>query len=227
MSLMQIGSLALALAVLASAWLGPLPDLARQSFAAHMTIHIAVVAVAAPLLALAVAGTAADPVRVMPRVIQPVPASMIELVIVWVWHVPALHHAARLESGMFVLEQASFIGAGVLLWVAAIGGDHEQRRLRAGGGVIALLFTSMHMTLLGSLFALAGRPLFQHGSAAAVSPVADQQLGGALLVADQQLGGVIMLLVGGASYLLGGLWLTAAALRSRIVPSVGRHGSIV
>jgi putative membrane protein len=32
-------------------------------------------------------------------------------------------------------------------------------------------------------------------------------------VADQQLGGVIMLLVGGAVYLAGGLWLTAVAMR--------------
>jgi putative membrane protein len=200
---MPIVSLLIALTVLALTWLGPLPDLARHSFAAHMTMHIAVVAVAAPLLALAVAGTAADPVRTMPRLAAPIPASMIELVVVWAWHVPALHHAAREEAGAFVLEQASFILAGLLLWMAAIGGDGEQRRLRAGGGIVALLFTSMHMTLLGALFALGSRPLFQHGAqAAGLSPLADQQLGG-----------VIMLLVGGASYLLGGLWLTAVALR--------------
>lgn len=214
---MRTGWFTLALAVLGLAWLGPLPDLARQSFAAHMTMHIAVVAVAAPLLALAMAGTATDPVRAMPRLVAPIPASMLELVIVWAWHVPALHHAARLQSGTFVLEQGSFVVAGVLLWIAAIGGDREQRRLRAGGGILALLFTSMHMTLLGALFALANRPLFQHApSVAGLSPVADQQLGG-----------VIMLLVGGASYLLGGLGLTAAALRSRPARSVSRQESTV
>jgi putative membrane protein len=213
MSLMRIGSLALALAVLASAWLGPLPDLARHSFAAHMTMHIAVVAMAAPLLALAIAGTTVDPVRAIPNVVAPIPASMIELVIVWAWHAPALHHAARHQSAAFVLEQATFVVAGILLWIAAIGGDREQRRLRAGGGIVALLFTSMHMTLLGALFALANRPLFQHAPPAlGLSPVADQQLGG-----------VIMLLIGGASYLLGGLWLTAAMLRSKAALSFGRE----
>jgi putative membrane protein len=210
---MRTTFLAMALAVLGLTWLSPFPDLARHSFAVHMTMHIAVVAVAAPLLALAVAGTGADPVRAMPRLAAPIPASMIELVVVWAWHVPALHHAAREEADAFALEQASFILAGLLLWTAAIGGDNEQRRLRAGGGIVALLFTSMHMTLLGALFALASRPLFQHGApAAGLSPLADQQLGG-----------VIMLLVGGASYLLGGLWLTAVALRLQATPSLRRE----
>jgi putative membrane protein len=210
MPVMRIGSLVLGLAVLAVAWLGPLPRLASHSFAAHMSMHIAVVAMAAPLLSLTMAGTVADPVRSMPRVMAPIPASLIELVVIWAWHVPALHHAARHETGAFVLEQATFVAAGVLLWTSAIGGDREQRRLRAGSGVVALLFTSMHMTLLGALFALANRPLFEPASSLDASQVADQQLGG-----------VIMLLVGGASYLLGGLWLTAAALRSGSVPSTG------
>jgi putative membrane protein len=145
--------------------------------------------------------------------VAPILASMIELVIVWAWHVPALHQAARHEGGAFALEQTSFMLAGLLLWIAAIGGDAEQRRLRAGGGIVALLFTSMHMTLLGALFALAGRPLFQHEApASGLSPLVDQQLGG-----------VIMLLVGGASYLLGGLWLTAVALRFNPTPSFVRQ----
>ena len=194
----------LGLAILALTWLGPLPALARESFAAHMTLHITIVAVAAPLLAFAMAGTVVDPVRARPSLVAAIPASMIELVIVWGWHVPVLHHAARVQSPAFVLEQATFLASGLLLWIAAFGGDDEQRRVRAGGGVAALLFTSMHMTLLGALFSLANRPLFQHTTAESVGHAA----------ADQQLGGVIMLLVGGASYLIGGLYLTALALRS-------------
>jgi putative membrane protein len=215
MPVMRTASFAFALAVLAAAWIGPLPHLASQSFAAHMTMHIAVVAIAAPLLALAMAGTVVDPIRRMPAV-SPIAASMVELVVVWAWHVPALHHAARHGAGVFVFEQATFLIAGVLLWSAAVGGDAEQRRLRAGGGIVALLFTSMHMTLLGALFALANRPLFQHGFPSEVSSVVDQQLGG-----------VIMLLIGGASYLAGGVWLTAIALRSRSTLPRRRQESIV
>jgi putative membrane protein len=212
---MRTGCSALALAVLGLAWLGPLPALARESFAAHMTTHMAVVAVAAPLIALAVAGSAMDAARRAPRILAPIPASMIELVIVWVWHAPVLHHAARHDAWTLVLEQATFLAAGVFLWMSAIGGDREQRRLRAGAGTIALLFTSMHMTLLGALFAVANRPLFEHAPApAGLSPLEDQHLGGA-----------IMLLVGGVSYLVGGLWLTASMLGPRITATVKGHQS--
>lgn len=194
----------LGLAVLAAAWLGPLPALARHSFAAHMTMHMAVVAVAAPLLAQAISVGRFDPTRAMPRLFAPIPASLVELVVVWAWHTPALHGAAREAAWPLMIEQASFIAAGLLLWIAALGGSGDGRRVRTGAGVVALLFTSMHMTLLGALFALSPRPLFPHASTlpAGMSPIADLHLGGA-----------IMLLVGGVSYLLGGLWLTAGLLR--------------
>jgi putative membrane protein len=200
--------------VLAIVWFGPLPGLASQSFAAHMTLHMAVVAVAAPCLALAFAGTRWDLVRAVPRIAAPIQASLVEFLVVWAWHAPALHHAARHETWALVIEQGSFLAAGLLLWTAACGGDRLQRRIRAGAGVVALLFTSMHMTLLGALFALANRPLFLHGPEAAS-------------LADQHLGGTIMLLVGGTSYLLGGLWLTAGLLGAGRPRSAPTSSSIV
>jgi putative membrane protein len=205
---MRRAILALGLIALGLAWFGPLPGLARQSFAAHMTMHMAVVAVAAPLLALALAGTSSDPVRAQPSFPTPIFASFIEFAVVWGWHAPAFHHAARLQAWVLVLEQGSFLAAGLLLWIAVLGGRDAHRPFRRGSGIVALLFTSMHMTLLGALFALANRPLFLH------SPEA---LPNGSVLADQHLGGTIMLLVGGASYLLGGLWLTAEVLRRSAV----------
>ena len=80
---------------------------------------------------------------------------------------------------------------------------------RRASGILALLLTTMHMTLLGVLIALAPRTLYGTPGAA---------LFGTELMPlhDQQIGGVIMLLVGGGSYLLGGL-----ALLRRLV-----HGDV-
>jgi putative membrane protein len=200
---------ALGLLALAVAWLGPLPRLARDSFAAHMTMHMAVVAVAAPLLALGLAGARFDPVRRAPWLFAPVPASIVELVIVWVWHAPVLHHAARhLRSGLF-FEQLTFLASGLLVWCSAFGGAaaSDGQRPRRAAGVVALLLTSMHMTLLGALLALTPRPLYHHVEGfIGLTPLDDQHLGGA-----------IMLLVGGIAYLTGGLWLTAGLLRGPVL----------
>jgi putative membrane protein len=200
---MRTMPLTLGLVVLGAAWASPLPEIARQSFSAHMAMHMAVVALAAPLLTLALSGSKLDPVCARPRLFAPIPASIIELVVVWAWHTPALHHAARHETWALVLEQGSFLAAGLLLWMAAFGGRREQLRSRGGAGIAGLLFTSMHMTLLGALFVLSTRPLYAH---------IPNVPGGLSPLADQHLGGVIMLLVGGTSYLVGGLSLTARLL---------------
>jgi putative membrane protein len=188
---------------LAAVWLGPLPQLARRAFWAHMAMHMGVVAVAAPLLAVGVVGGRLDPVRKTPRLFAPIPASVLELIAVWAWHTPALHQTARHSTVGLVAEQSMFLLTGLLLWLSACGGDAWCRRTQAAAGVVGLLLTAMHMTLLGALLALSPRPLYAHVD------------GFARLTAleDQHLGGAIMLLMGGIAYLLGGLWLTVGLLR--------------
>lgn len=214
------------LVVLGAAWLGPLPELSRHSFTAHMAMHMAVVAVAAPLLALWLAGSRFDPVRRMASAppspgppwpaallaiaLSPIVASVIEFLVVWAWHAPALHHAARNAAGWRVIEQASFLFVGLLVWLAAFGGGAGQRRQRAAAGIGGLLLTSMHMTLLGVLLTVATRPLYPHGAQVAFGLTAMQ---------DQHLGGVLMLLFGGIAYLAGALVLLLGLLRDR-------HGAV-
>jgi putative membrane protein len=191
--------------LLAGLWLGPLPEMARSSFALHMVLHIGVVALAAPLLAFGIAGSRADPAIAAPRLVAPLPASALELVIVWAWHTPLLHHLARVQSWGLVAEQASFLAAGLLVWSAALGGRPRQRQERAAAGIAGLLMTSMHMTLLGALLAVTPRPLFHHAAAPAF---------GLTALEDQHLGGVLMLIGAGLPYLAGALALLATLLRT-------------
>ena len=196
----------LGLIVLGATWFGPLPQLARDAFSAHMAMHMGVVAIAAPLLALGIGGSALDPVRRWPGLFPPIPLSLLELVVVWVWHSPALHHLARHTVTGLVAEQTTFLLSGFLVWISVFGGSSAQRQNRVASGIAALLLTSMHMTLLGALLALAPRPLYAHNRSPANLTALD----------DQHLGGAIMLIVGGVAYLAGGLWLTATLVRLTI-----------
>jgi putative membrane protein len=164
-----------------------------------MVMHMGVVAVAAPFLAIGIA-------RAVPKLVSSLPptlaiaASLFEFAAVWTWHAPALHDAARAETALFVLEQAFFLSAGILVWTSAVGARTA--------GVCALLITSMHMVLLGALLLLAPRPLYACSGicspAATLTPLGDQQLGGAL-----------MLIIGGSAYLTGGLTLLLSVLQDR------------
>ena len=175
------------------------------SFTVHMIVHMGIVAIAAPLIAYGLRGTRLDlPDRVG---ITPMLASFVELAVVWFWHLPALRTIADASLALSLVEQASFLTAGVLLWHACF--RPGEGRL---AGTIGLLFTSMHMTLLGVLLALAPRPLYGSGDVTCFGvslPAA----------ADQQIGGVVMLMVGSLAYLLGGVLLLAGVLRDGAVLS--------
>ena len=186
--------------VLLIAWAGPLPGLVPQSFAAHMSLHMLVVGIAVPLVAIWLAPRLA----ITSALALPIVVSLLDFVIVWGWHAPALHHASRSEPLVLVAEQASFFAVSLLVWLVALSG--RDRGNAALGGAMALFFTSMHMTLLGALLGLSPRPLYggHHGP--------DGWLGLTAL-ADQQIGGVVMLAIGGVVYLAGGLTLMARVLR--------------
>lgn len=199
--------------ILAALWLGPLPELTRQSFAAHMALHMGVVAIVAPLIAFGIAGGVLDPVRRWPVAFPAIPWSIAELVVVWSWHAPMLHHAARAIPGGFVAEQGSFFVAGLAVWLASISGPCAAARERAGAGMTALLLTSMHMTLLGALIALTPRALYSHAAHAHAAATTLTPL------EDQHLGGAIMLAIGGVSYLAGGLALATRLVRKPFASS--------
>lgn len=182
--------------LLAAVWGGPLPQLAETTFAAHMLLHVLVVAIAPPLIAIGLTGTRYDPVRSGSILFSPFPASLVEVSVVWMWHLPIPHQAVLNSGWLLGFEQLSYLSAGLLVWLAAIGQPHDTAR--TAGGVSALLFTSTHMTLLGVLITTSPRPLYEHLGVSGLPPLVDQQIGG-----------IIMLSGAGLSYLAGGLFLLA------------------
>ncbi len=163
----------------------------------HMLTHMAIVAVAAPVVALAIRGRRIDPVMRAPRWFSPLPASLLEFAIVWAWHAPLLHLGARHHFGMFAAEQISFFVAALWLWLAIFGGPPQHRPGRAGAGVLALALTFAHMTMLGAVLALSPRVLYGHGE-----------------IADQQYAGTVMIAAATAAYLGGAIWLSRGLLLS-------------
>ncbi|WP_181706693.1 cytochrome c oxidase assembly protein [Chthonobacter rhizosphaerae] len=188
------------LVVLAAVWGGPLLTRDGESFAAHMIAHMGVVAVAAPLIAVGLAGGPADPSARWPAVFAPVPISLAELVVVWGWHAPAARAFADGSAAALVLEQASFLLVGLALWFSCVGHRAGEGPKRAAAGAFGLLLTSVHMTLLGALLALTPRPLYGEGVVTCLGLTLEA-------VDDQTIGGVVMLLVGAAVYLAGGVGL--------------------
>ena len=201
-------------AVLATIWFGPLLAAWRESFAAGMVAHMGVIAIASPLIAIGLPDRW-RPGAGMP-VALPVLASVFELLAVWGWHAPTLRGVAEASLAGTAAEQATFLVAGIFLWSTAFAAPAERSHAAAGAG--ALLLTSIHMTLLGALLALSPRPLYGAGEVTCFGVVLEAGQ-------DQQLGGVILLMVGAAVYLAGGLRLVSGILITRSGPRQDRTWS--
>ena len=169
-------------------------------FTVHMLLHMSIVAGFTPVIAALVAGGRFDPVRRAPAWFAAIPACLFEFAAVWGWHAPALHLAARHRPWIFALEQLTFFVVSLYFWLAVLGGDRETRSARSGTGVLALVLTFAHMTMLGVLIAIAPRDLYGHGSGA---------------IADQQAGGVSMIAISALVYTFAAVRLSHVLLRQR------------
>lgn len=182
---------ALAVAVLAVAFLSPLCALSSALFSARVVHHILLVAVAAPLLALA------QPARRRTGAGLPF---ILATALLWLWHLPIAYDAALSDMAVYWIMQASLFGSAWLFWRAAFSQPE-------GSGLGWVFLAYVAMGLLGALLTLAPQALY---SAHASAPL----LWGFTPLSDQQLGGLIMWMPAGIPFALWGTMLARRAWRS-------------
>lgn len=194
------GWLLAGLIILAGLWLGPLPAMSRTAFSAHMLLHLGVVALVAPLLAMGLVRTGLRLSGNMRGWMML--AFIMEMLVVWGWHAPALHEAAARHVAVFVLQQLSFLLVGLAVWLAGLAARERGNLLIA---MFGFALTLMHMTMLGVLLLMA--PKLIYPAELCLGAFGFEQL------EDQRFGGVLMAAWGGLVYLAGGIVLGYRLLR--------------
>jgi putative membrane protein len=237
----QATCFAAGLATIVVATNGPIDHLADTSLAGHMTQHVLLLAVAAPLLALgemvpAVAWTLpASTRRRTLRRWRPVRRSLtgphwpqwlaaaiaVQIVVMIGWHLVGPYDAALSDQGIHLVEHASFLVTATFFWWLAVG---ARNRRASAASVLAVFVDSLGAIALGAAFILSASPLYPHYVATE----------GANALADQQLAGVIMWAYGGLASVVVGVgafaaWLLAverAELAPRISGSRSTTGAV-
>lgn len=163
---------AIALLVLAIAFVSPICALSSALFAARTVHHILLVCVAAPLIAWA-----------LPRIARPgfgtiMIATLLQAVVLWFWHAPVLYEAALSNDLVYALMELTLLGASVLFWVGVRTGP-------APTAALGLVLTMVQMGMLGALLVFAGSPVYgPHLATTAawgLTPLEDQQLAGLIM----------------------------------------------
>lgn len=203
---------------LATIW--PLDAFGEWSLGAHMAQHMALLALAPPLL------IAGQPLATIAHALPPALskrlhragrgvagvsvaaltlATLVHCGVMWAWHLPAATTAALESDPLHWAMHASFLVAGIWFW-RALWHRLREPELGVGPALVAVVAVMMQMGLLGALLTFAGRPLY---------PVYVERAPalGLDVLADQQLAGLLMWVPACLPYVVGGLWLAARALR--------------
>lgn len=197
------------------ALVSPLDALGSALFSAHMTQHLLLAVVAAPLLVLGA------PAVALPRALSPqwrrrvarwqgrlrrwanarpgLPAvGLAVYALAWsVWHVPALYDAALRSLAVHAVEHATLLTAALAFWAPVL----RPRRTPVWAGPLLLAGAAAQGGILAALLVFSPRALYAHGAATAwwgLDPLSDQALAG-----------VIMWVPGGIVYLIAAATLFA------------------
>lgn len=197
-------------AVLVLALVSPVAGLSSDLVAAHMLQHLLLVVVAAPLVAAGDVGPgllAALPPRsrrLLVRAWRRLPAAarapgaavvaggVALVVVLWAWHVPALHVAAVEHPVLHLLEHITLLAPAVTFWGGVV---HRRARPRQLLPAIVLTAAALVMAggVLGALLTFAGSELYT-----AYRP----ELWGVQPLDDQRFAGMLLWVAGGPPYAL-------------------------
>jgi cytochrome c oxidase assembly factor CtaG len=192
-------------AVLTLALVSPLHQAGERSFTLHMIEHELIMLVATLLLAmsrsgaimawglprplrLSLGGAWKSPLqRLWKRLTDPVTATAIQAIVMWMWHAPVLFDRALESSGWHIAQHACFFLSSLIFWWAML----HPRRGGYGVSAACLFATSLIGGGLGALMSLSSSPWYADYAAMGISGI------GLDPVDDQRLAGLIMWIPGG------------------------------
>jgi cytochrome c oxidase assembly factor CtaG len=184
-------------AVAVVAVLPPLDPVVDASFVLHMTQHLVLMVVAAPLLALGAPGlplllalphrrrrqliaarSSAPGRRARAVAASPVLALVVFAVVVVAWHLPSVYTAALEDDVLHEAEHACFLLAGWLLWLPLASPD---RALDGGRGTLYVFLGGFPMVGVGAALVMAPHPVYPGQTGTGPGALAAQQMAGVLM----------------------------------------------
>lgn len=216
----------LGLGAIVLALLSPIGTYDTLLFSMHMTQHLLLIIVAAPLIWL---GAPLLPVlwafprearrsvgsifhhehplnRVFTFLTRAPVALTLYVVNLVVWHVPALYDLAQGRTVVHDLEHAFFLGTALLFWWPVIHPTGGKRRLGYGAAILYLFPAKVAGFVVGAALTLTSEPIYQ-------TYIQAPRLFGFTALDDQQLGGLLMWVWGGLIFFVPILFLVVAWMR--------------
>jgi putative membrane protein len=188
-------SFATALLLILAALVSPVAHLGEELLVAHMAQHLVLGDLAALLIVLGLTGPLLAPLLSLRGLgwlrglVHPLVALPLWIANLILWHVPALYQGALSSEPLHALEHASFLGAGVLMWMALLGPLPKPAWFGNLGRLTYVVVVRFAGAALGNAFMWAGTvfyPDYRAGEASwDIAPLADQGTAGVVMTMEQ------------------------------------------
>lgn len=188
------GGLALAVIALCS----PIDTIGEQRlFTAHMIQHLLLTDLVPILLLLGLTRTFLRPAvrRLRPLeealgpLAHPAAALLAYVGFMWLWHIPAMYDLALDHAWAHALEHASFFTAGIAFWWFVLEPVPPRHRLRGPWSIAYMSGAKLAMGVLGVVLTFSPDLMYDHYRHVprtwGLSPLADLNLGGVLMMVEQ------------------------------------------
>lgn len=184
------------------ALVSPIDSLSSILFIMHMTQHVLLIMVAAPLILLGLPAPFLAPLVQNARVkagltwlTHPVVAFTLYNVTLLIWHLPDLYEAALRYDILHSLEHALFLGTALLSWWPLLSSLPELPRLAYPAQILYIFLMAIPAGILGAVLVFSGQAFYP-------TYIAAPRLGNFSAIADQQAGGLVMMVPSKAIYLV-------------------------
>lgn len=180
----------------------PIHELGEQLFSAHMLQHEILILISAPLISASQPGATLlwafaprqrngigrwiqriENSRPLRTITAPLSAWILEAAALWLWHIPFLYQATLRSDWVHAAQHISFLGTAVLFWSALYGVGRSA--MRYGAATFYVFGAAVHCSALGALLTFSRvlwYPVYANTTSTwGLTPLEDQQLGGAIM----------------------------------------------
>lgn len=186
------------LTLIAAALMAPVSHLGEELVVAHMAQHLLMGDIGALLLALGLTGPILQPLLAvrhlawLRRLTEPIPALCLWIANLYLWHIPAIYQEATFGSELLhMLMHASFVLAGLAMWMALLGTLGRPEWFGSGAQLGFVAVVRLTGAVLGNVLMFAGTvfyPEFAAGEAYwDIEPLADQGAAGVVMMIEGSL----------------------------------------
>ena len=197
---LQAVAFAASMLALLAALVSPIDGLGEDYlFSAHMVQHILLGDIAPLLLLLSLSRVIMRPLtrrltrveRRLGSLASPPTAIALWLLLIYVWHIPAMYNGALRHPALHALEHACFFSGGVLVWWPLIQPVPMRRRLTGLQPVMYIFAAKVGLAALGIYLAWSTGVAYDYYEHVpriwGLTALQDQNAGGAIMLVEQSI----------------------------------------